>query len=59
MKTKLINCLTSLSSPATEDKKKWFRSLMNNGEAAISIANMAVENDNSVEDTKNMLLNYV
>ena len=59
MKQKLIRRITALSSPVTEKKKKCYNSLVSGDEAAMAIVDMAVENGNSVEDTKNMLMNFI
>ena len=59
MKVKLIRCLTSLSSPTLDAKKRRFCRLVKEDEEAMLIVKVAVENRNSVEDTASMLLNFL
>ena len=59
MKNKIIRRVTSLSSPITEEKRKCFSSLVKDDLSAVAIVSMAAENGNSVEDAKNMLLNFL
>ena len=59
MKKQLIRRLINKASPPSDKKKKCFKALMNNDESALEIIDLAVEAGNSIEDTKDMILNYV
>ena len=59
MKKQVIRRLISKGSPPSDIKKKCFCALMNDDESAVEILNLAVESGNSVEDTKDMIMNYL
>ena len=59
LKRKIIRRLIDGSSPPTEKKKRCFNHLMAEDESAMEIIEIAVESNNSVEDTKKMLLNFI
>ena len=59
MKTNVIRRLVSKMSPVTDRKKKCFKKLVEEDQSAMEIIDIAVEAGNSVQDTTDMLLNFV
>ena len=58
LKSRVLNRLIDVSSPPSVAKRKCFKKLVHDKVESIAIINMASVNGSSVEDTKNMILNF-
>ena len=58
LKKRVMQRLIGVNSPPSDEKKKCFKKLVNGDDTAIEILNMAAESGDSVDNAKEMLMNY-